>query len=81
MPLELEVPPLAALVTSANVVAKLPFFAEMDVEALLATFREKFLPKGTTLTKARLLDLFLGACPAPPYCAPLASGWRPLPAH
>ena len=61
MPLELDVPKPAAMVTAANVVAKLPFFAEMDAEALLTTFREKLLPKGSTLTKARLLDLFLGA--------------------
>ncbi len=59
--LELEVPKVAAMVTAANVVAKLPFFAEMDPEALLSTFREKFLAKGSTLTKKGLLDLFLGA--------------------
>jgi hypothetical protein len=63
MPLETEVPTLQALTVAANIVAKLPFWAEMDVEALLTTFREKLLPKGSTLTKARLLDLFLGAWP------------------
>jgi hypothetical protein len=62
MPLELEVPKLEAMVSAANIVAKLPFWAEMDPEALLAAYREKILPKGgPLLSKARLLDLFLGA--------------------
>ena len=59
--LELEVAALDAVVKAANVVAKQPWFAEFDPEALLTTFREKLGAKNSTLTQARLLELFLGA--------------------
>jgi len=59
--MELKLLPLEAHVKAANVVAKLPFFAEMDPEALLTTFREKCMKEGGTLTLDGLLALFLGA--------------------
>ena len=57
--LETKITPLADLVIAANVIAKLPFFADFDPEALLATFREKALPKGSTLDAPGLLQLFI----------------------
>ena len=62
---ESTITPVADLIVAANVIAKLPFFAEFDPEALLATFREKSLPKGTTLNAVDLLQLFIGAATRP----------------
>ena len=58
--MELTVKSIESLTVAANIVAKLPFWNEMDPEALLSTYREKLLRKGTTLTKEGLLELFLG---------------------
>ena len=58
--MELKLLPLEAHIKAANIVAKLPFFAEMDPEALLTTYREKGLKEGGTLTLESLLALFLG---------------------
>lgn len=60
--MELKLKPLDAHVKAANVIAKLPFFTEMDPEALLTTYREKLLKQGGSLTFESLLTLFLGAC-------------------
>jgi hypothetical protein len=61
--MELSVKSIESLTASANVVAKLPFWGEMDIEALLSMYREKFLKRGSTLTKETLLELFLGGSP------------------
>lgn len=66
--MELKLKPLDAHVKAANVIAKLPFFTEMDPEALLTTYREKLLKQGGSLTFESLLTLFLGSC----QCYPLA---------
>jgi hypothetical protein len=53
---------IEANIVKANLVSKLPFWSELDVELLLTTYREKFLPSGPDLTPSRLLQLFQGAC-------------------
>ena len=52
---------VADAVTAANIVAKLPFWAELDTEAVLATFREKHLPQSSDLTIESLQALFYGS--------------------
>lgn len=58
----MDIQPVADVVTAANVVAKLPFWAELDAEALLVAYREKLAPKAGaagTITAAGLKELFL----------------------
>lgn len=51
---------VADAVTAANVIAKLPFFAELDPDAVLTTFREKQLAASSELTAEGLQALFYG---------------------
>ena len=45
----------------ANILAKLPAWADLDAEALLSIFREKMFPTSPDLTPKLLHDLFLSA--------------------